>query len=339
MTSKSSFSAAEWAQLTSAPYWVYAAVATVDGRQAILTRRKESKAMDDALESKSSNAFVRAVLADVPEDTPKELNRAKFTDAINALNKIGDLLEDKADAADMDAYNDFLLGIGKAVANAAGEGAFGLGDKTSDDEKEALEAVTNALQASASDKAERAAAARAADAAAQAKVRAQAKARRDEAAQKAQAEREAREKQAELQAKMKAARERQAKERQLAEEAAHRREVAQQRIEETRKEQAAAAAKERHDEMMAERKAKADAAKQAADEAAAQAAAAEAEAAKWVGEHTVVSGDTLSGIALKFYGSAARDKWMAIYEANKEIIGANPSLIRVGQTFKIPKLD
>ena len=52
----------------------------------------------------------------------------------------------------------------------------------------------------------------------------------------------------------------------------------------------------------------------------------------------MVSGDTLSGIALKYYGSAARDKWMLIYEENKGIIGDNPNLIRPGQVFKIPNL-
>ena len=58
-----------------------------------------------------------------------------------------------------------------------------------------------------------------------------------------------------------------------------------------------------------------------------------------LGEHTVVSGDNLSHIAQKYYNSSARDKWMAIYEANKEVIGDNPSLIRVGQVLKIPRLS
>ena len=56
-------------------------------------------------------------------------------------------------------------------------------------------------------------------------------------------------------------------------------------------------------------------------------------------EHTVASGDTLSGLAAKYYGSAARENWMAIYEANKDEIGDNPSLIRVGQVLQIPELD
>lgn len=64
----------------------------------------------------------------------------------------------------------------------------------------------------------------------------------------------------------------------------------------------------------------------------------EAKAPKYIATHVVVSGDTLSGIALKYYGSAVREKWMAIYEANKETIGDNPSMIRVGQTLNIPQL-
>ena len=56
-------------------------------------------------------------------------------------------------------------------------------------------------------------------------------------------------------------------------------------------------------------------------------------------KHTVVSGDTLSGLATKYYGSGSRENWMAIYEANKEEIGDNPSLIRVGQVLQIPELD
>lgn len=57
-----------------------------------------------------------------------------------------------------------------------------------------------------------------------------------------------------------------------------------------------------------------------------------------LGTHTVVAGDSLSAIAKKFYGSAEKEKWMAIYEANKELIGDNPSAIRPGQELKIPKL-
>jgi nucleoid-associated protein YgaU len=60
--------------------------------------------------------------------------------------------------------------------------------------------------------------------------------------------------------------------------------------------------------------------------------------AKFIAEHTVTSDDTLSHISLKYYGSAAKEKWMIIYEANKTVIGDNPNKIRAGQVLKIPEL-
>ncbi len=58
----------------------------------------------------------------------------------------------------------------------------------------------------------------------------------------------------------------------------------------------------------------------------------------YIAQHKVVSGDTMSGLALKYYGSAVKEKWMAIYEANKETIGENPAFIKVGQVLNIPEL-
>lgn len=49
--------------------------------------------------------------------------------------------------------------------------------------------------------------------------------------------------------------------------------------------------------------------------------------------YTVKSGDTLSHIALKYYGSAGRNSYMRIAEANGL---ADPDKIRVGQQLKIP---
>jgi nucleoid-associated protein YgaU len=51
--------------------------------------------------------------------------------------------------------------------------------------------------------------------------------------------------------------------------------------------------------------------------------------------YKVQPGDTLSGIALHYYGAAA--KWPKIYDANKATIGRNPNLIRVGATLVIPQ--
>lgn len=60
--------------------------------------------------------------------------------------------------------------------------------------------------------------------------------------------------------------------------------------------------------------------------------------AKVMAEHTVTGDDTLSHISLKYYGSAVKEKWMIIYEANKAVIGDNPNKIRPGQVLKIPEL-
>lgn len=61
-------------------------------------------------------------------------------------------------------------------------------------------------------------------------------------------------------------------------------------------------------------------------------------AVTFIGDHTVKAGETLSAIAQEYYGSAEKSKWMAIFEANKGVIGDNPSALSVGQIIRIPKL-
>lgn len=58
---------------------------------------------------------------------------------------------------------------------------------------------------------------------------------------------------------------------------------------------------------------------------------------EYIANHTVAPDDTLSGIALKYYGSAIREKWMPIYEANKDVIGDDPGRIKPGTVLRIPK--
>jgi nucleoid-associated protein YgaU len=50
-------------------------------------------------------------------------------------------------------------------------------------------------------------------------------------------------------------------------------------------------------------------------------------------KHVVAAGDTLSAIAMKYYGDANR--WKEILEANKDTV-KNPNAIRVGQELVIP---
>ena len=54
--------------------------------------------------------------------------------------------------------------------------------------------------------------------------------------------------------------------------------------------------------------------------------------------YTVQSGDNLSYIAKRFYGSESAADVNAIYESNRKTLGANPNLIRPGQKLYIPNL-
>ncbi len=49
--------------------------------------------------------------------------------------------------------------------------------------------------------------------------------------------------------------------------------------------------------------------------------------------YTVVRGDSLSKISVRAYGSAS---FAVIYDANRDVVGNNPNLIRVGQILDVP---
>jgi len=71
---------------------------------------------------------------------------------------------------------------------------------------------------------------------------------------------------------------------------------------------------------------------------ASEARAATASAPKIIAEHTVKPEETLSQLALKYYGHATEPYWMLIYNTNKDVIGGNPNRIRNGHVIKIPEL-
>ncbi len=53
-------------------------------------------------------------------------------------------------------------------------------------------------------------------------------------------------------------------------------------------------------------------------------------------DYTVQQGDTLFSIAQRAYGDA--NEWQKIYNANAQVIGGDPNLIRVGEVLYIPFL-
>lgn len=59
---------------------------------------------------------------------------------------------------------------------------------------------------------------------------------------------------------------------------------------------------------------------------------------KVIAEHTVVKGDTLGEIAMKYYGDSSRRHYMYIFNKNKDVIGKDPDMIMVGIKLKIYEL-
>lgn len=64
----------------------------------------------------------------------------------------------------------------------------------------------------------------------------------------------------------------------------------------------------------------------------------EAAKTKFIAEHKISGDETLSHVALKHYGNATRPYWMVIFEANKDVIGDNPNVVRPGMVLNIPEL-
>jgi nucleoid-associated protein YgaU len=60
-------------------------------------------------------------------------------------------------------------------------------------------------------------------------------------------------------------------------------------------------------------------------------------AAEVLTTHTVVAGETLSGIALKYYGHATPEYWNKIKDANKALLDEHKGNIIAGQKLTIPK--
>lgn len=53
--------------------------------------------------------------------------------------------------------------------------------------------------------------------------------------------------------------------------------------------------------------------------------------------HRVAQGDTLWGLALKYYGDATL--WPLLYKVNRDVIGTNPNFLRVDAILDVPELN
>jgi hypothetical protein len=146
MAKKLDFSKADWQLLNDGPEWVFAALAAADGNVAVTLKMKESKAFKKAIEDYRSRS---ELMAEVLEDTSKAAKATKtatLSDAIEAIDKINDILDSQVPSTEAAEYRRFLLSIAEEVAEATGEKALGLGEKFSDKEKAAMAKIKKALK-------------------------------------------------------------------------------------------------------------------------------------------------------------------------------------------------
>ena len=54
-------------------------------------------------------------------------------------------------------------------------------------------------------------------------------------------------------------------------------------------------------------------------------------------QYVVQQGDTLNRIARRVYGDVSPQAWKRIYDANKAVIGADPSQLRMGIRLTMPE--
>ena len=334
---KEKLTAAEWELVKDAPLWVNAVLWAGDKKGMAGTDKREAQALEKTLKNyRTTNALIRDILNDDSEPADK-VKKATKAEAEVALGRIASIVEAKVGADDLDAVNEFLLQVGRNVAEAASENALGLGQKVSKHESAALNELEVLLRATDAQKKARrdnalkeqaqaaTTAKQQAEKAEHARQEAEAKAKAEEAKKDAAAKERLEQARAEAEARKKEADQEERLE--------HAREEAEARQKEAQaKREAEAKAEEERLRVEAEAKAREEAARA---EAAKQAAAAP-RFREFIAEHTVVAGDNLSFISQKYYGTQAN--FRLIYEANKDVIGDNMSLIRPGQKLRIPKL-
>jgi len=55
--------------------------------------------------------------------------------------------------------------------------------------------------------------------------------------------------------------------------------------------------------------------------------------------HLVAPGETLSQILQRYYGPNAIDKWIVVYEANKDLFHKYPNKLHPGSELILPGID
>jgi nucleoid-associated protein YgaU len=148
MAKKSDFEWDEWQLLMNAPRYVYSILVTAKGGTDEITK-PEAKALSKMLgDYRSDNSLIQAVLAEKkPVTIPEEIAHAPYDQGVKKLEQIGNILSKRVSRDEASGFNDFLLSAAHTVAEASREGFLGLGKKVSDEERRALESISQALKA------------------------------------------------------------------------------------------------------------------------------------------------------------------------------------------------
>lgn len=153
MATRSDFEPHEWQLLNNAPHLIYSLL--TGGADEVT--RSEAKAMHKFLEGyQSGNPLVQDVLTSSREKPPKggaeaaQLGGgAPGESALRQLEQVGHILNKKMNRQEADEYRDFLLTLGRKIAEAASEKFLGLGKKVSNEEAQTLSSIASALKATA----------------------------------------------------------------------------------------------------------------------------------------------------------------------------------------------
>ena len=152
MTSKSDFNAEEWSTLAEAPLFAAMQVTRAERGGTLRESIAVAKAYAEARQHQGQSELLDTIVASPPALDPSAV-RSEGGDvasvARSRLTQAAAVLEAKVPAEERDAYEQFVLTLAEAAANANREGGFiGIGGKpVSENEQAALADIREALRA------------------------------------------------------------------------------------------------------------------------------------------------------------------------------------------------
>jgi hypothetical protein len=152
VTRKADFNAEEWSTVVNGPVYAGMHVITAERGGTFRETLAMGHAYQDARERHGENELLDELIASPPAIDAQRLQQAGPNVGEVTIQQLRDamgILEQKATAAEVDAYKTFVMTVAQTVASAHKEGSFlGIGGKPiSDAENRALDEISAALGA------------------------------------------------------------------------------------------------------------------------------------------------------------------------------------------------